>query len=284
MDIDYKALAERAGADRTEYKVVTGVKFKTIANADLAEGEFLAYAAVYNNQDSYGDVIRKGAFAESLAGYVAKGKKIPLYFGHNLSDPDMNLGWILSAEEDDFGLLVHGKFDLEDEKSARTYRKVKGGRFDQLSFGYRVLEGAVVESPEFKNGWYYELRKLHIHEVSIVPIGANDQTHFVAVKSGDNVEVKAGKTISAANEKKINDAIAAAEAMVASLKEVLATVAPSSSDEEAEKSAGHQTTTASTSEPEKDEEPVQAKSSNPMRDVSAYMSAQLELLALADNN
>jgi HK97 family phage prohead protease len=276
MDIDFKALEARAKSTETQYKTLSGVKFKT-GEADLAEGEFLAYAAVFGNQDSYGDVIRPGAFLESIAGYETAGKTIGFYFGHNMTDADANLGWILSAKEDSFGLLVHGKFDLEDEKSTRTWKKVKGGRFDQLSFGYKILEGGWIESSEHRGGGFFELRKLHIYEVSVVPIGANEETHFVAVK--------AGKTLSAKNAEKINTAIAAVETALSTLKDVIATSTADDAPADSAKAAVQQTTTANTSEPSQDEEPTpsaEVKSSDSMRSVSAYMSAQLQLLALAN--
>ena len=37
----------------------------------LAEGQFTAYASVFDVKDSYGDVVRPGAFTETLAAWAA---------------------------------------------------------------------------------------------------------------------------------------------------------------------------------------------------------------------
>ena len=165
----------------------------------LAEGEFLGYASVFGNKDSYGDVVLPGAFSTSLAEWERKGIPIPLLWGHNTADPDFNLGFV-TAEEDDRGLKVHGRLDMESPKAAQTYRLLKSGRVNQMSFAYSVVKGAFVE-PVSDDGAtscrdaYYELRELDLYEVSIVPIGANQETEILAVKSAlRGLRGKAGKT------------------------------------------------------------------------------------------
>lgn len=198
------------------------VKFKTDG---LAEGEFTGYASVFGNKDSYGDVVLKGAFTNTLAEWERKGVPIPLLWGHNTSDPDFNLGELLSAEEDEHGLKVHGKLDMESPKSAQTYRLLKSGRVNQMSFAYSVVDGAYIQPEGEGKTWrdaYYELRELDLYEVSIVPIGANQETEILAVKSAiGSLAAKAGRTLSAKNEDAIRGALAQAEEIVTSLKSVL---------------------------------------------------------------
>src|SRR5690625_6711809 len=62
------------------------------ADDDKPEGRFTGYASVFGNKDSYGDVIVKGAFSESLASYGENGAGIPCYWSHQMSDPMMNIG------------------------------------------------------------------------------------------------------------------------------------------------------------------------------------------------
>jgi HK97 family phage prohead protease len=226
-----KAKAERQHVD-AGVKSVT-VKFKTDG---LAEGEFVGYASVFGNKDSYGDVVQKGAFANTLAEWERKGVPIPLLWGHNTADPDFNLGELVTAEEDDHGLKVHGRLDMESPKSAQTYRLLKSGRVNQMSFAYSIVDGAYVEpiSDDGTTSWrdaYYELRELDLYEVSIVPIGANQETEILAVKSViGSLAAKAGRTLSAKNEDAIRGALAQAEDIVTSLKSVLPD--DSSADEE----------------------------------------------------
>lgn len=160
-------------------------------DADLLQaGEFIGYAAVFDNVDSYGDVIRKGAFTETLAGFGDDGAGIPCYWGHRMDDPMMNIGQTISAVEDDHGLKVHVALDLETEQGRQVHRLIKTGRVRQMSFAYDINEASAVEVDGYAA---YELRKLTLHEVSVVPIGANQQTELLAVKTGADIEPAPGK-------------------------------------------------------------------------------------------
>ncbi|SKS24642.1 HK97 family phage prohead protease [Mycobacteroides abscessus subsp. bolletii] len=198
------------------------VKFKTDG---LEEGEFIGYASVFGNKDSYGDVVQPGAFTNTLADWKAKGVPIPLLWGHNTADPDFNLGEIIEATEDDRGLKVHGRLDMESPKSAQTYRLLKSGRVNQMSFAYRVVDGAYVQPEGEDKTWrdaYYELRELELYEVSIVPIGANQETEILAVKAATSaMAAKAERVLSAKNGQALRGALAQAEEIVAALKSVL---------------------------------------------------------------
>lgn len=208
------------------------VKFKTDG---LAEGEFIGYASVFGNKDSYGDVVIKGAFANTLAEWERKGVPIPLLWGHNTADPDFNLGEIIEATEDDRGLKVHGKLDMESPKSAQTYRLLKSGRVNQMSFAYHVVDGAYIQPEGDDKTWrdaYYELRELDLYEVSIVPIGANQETEILAVKAiASAMMAKAGRALSTKNEDALRGALSQAEEVVTAIKGVLSAV---DSDDEAD--------------------------------------------------
>lgn len=163
---------------------------KAVDATALAEGEFVGYAAVFDNIDSYGDVIRKGAFVESLASFGENGAGVPCYWGHRMDDPMMNIGVTKSAVEDEHGLKVHVALDLETEQGRHVHRLIKAGRVAQMSFAYDVLEASPVE---LEDTYAMELRKLHLHEVSVVPIGANRETEMLAVKSGPVIQATPGE-------------------------------------------------------------------------------------------
>lgn len=170
------------------------VRLKAGPDDGLKEGQFEAYASVFGNKDSYGDVVIPGAFAESLKNWDDSGAKIPLLFGHNMSDPDFNLGHVEDAKEDDHGLLTLNQLDLENPKSQQTYRLIKGRRINQMSFAYDVLEGGWAErqkagsTSDTDTEEYFELRKLKLYEVSVVPIGANQETEITAFKAAELAE------------------------------------------------------------------------------------------------
>ena len=225
------------------------VKIKAGPGDGLAEGQFSAYASVFGNEDSYGDVVIPGAFADDLKAWEASGNPIPLLFGHNMSDPDYNIGAITSAAEDDHGLLVTAQLDLENPKAVQTYRLLKGKRINQMSFAYDVVEGGPAKSEAL--GDYFELRKLKIYEVSVVPIGANSETEVLAVKAAIDALTgeKAGRVLAA---KHIDSLRSAQEAIG-----VVITAAEADQEK------------ASVSGPVKDEEPAGAKSEEPSPDASA---------------
>lgn len=160
------------------------VQLKAGPDDGLEEGEFTAYASVFGNKDSYGDVVVKGAFVETLAEWKGSGFPIPLLFGHNMQDPDFNIG-TASAEEDEFGLLTRGKLALDEPKAAQVYRLIKGRRINQMSFAYDVLDGGWAKRTKSDGSEeeFYELRRLKLHEISVVPIGANQETSILSVKA-----------------------------------------------------------------------------------------------------
>ncbi|RGP51605.1 HK97 family phage prohead protease [Rhodococcus qingshengii] len=180
----------------------TATQFKDVpVEDDTGEaGTFTAYASIFGNVDSYGDIVMPGAFLADLDRWKEKGDPIPLLFGHNMGDPDFNIGVITSADEDEIGLKVSGQIDLESPKGAYVYKLIKERRITQLSFAYDVLDHAKATRDIEGGGTedVIELKQLMLHEVSIVPLGANQAT--------DILSVKAGRAISSKNEDSLRNA------------------------------------------------------------------------------
>lgn len=190
------------------------------AVGDGGEGTFTAYASVFGNIDSYGDVVVAGAFAESLAEYAAAGDPIPLYWRHRMDDPMMNIGGA-DGEEDEHGLLVKCALDLDTPNGAQTYKLLQKRRVKQMSFAYDVLEGGWVEKTEDgQKIQFYELRKLRLHEVSVVPVGANQETEILTVKTAAEAVaagVTAGRPLSADEQEETKAAISALKSALPTL-------------------------------------------------------------------
>ena len=140
------------------------------------DGLFSGYASVFDNVDSYGDIVRKGAFVESISEWEAKGKMPPILWNHDPSDP---IGIYTKMQEDEKGLYVEGKLLIDDVPRARqTHALMKAGVIDGLSIGYRVKEYLYNVDEEVT-----DLIKLSLREVSIVTFPANPETRIEAVKS-----------------------------------------------------------------------------------------------------
>lgn len=212
----------------------------------LAEGQFWAYASVFGNKDSYGDVVEPGAFAETLKAWKLKGNPIPLLYMHNNADPDYFIGQVLEAAEDEVGLKVLCQIDLGSPKGATVHNLVKSGLLAQMSFMYDVQEGEWIEpivdgKASYKDA-YFSLKELKLYEVSVVHIGANQETSILDVKSAaDALRVKAGKALSAKTETAIREVVGQLEGAVDALKGVL----PAEEEPEEEPEAEEETEKAS---------------------------------------
>lgn len=187
----------------------------------LKEGQFIAYASVFGNVDSYGDIVEPGAFKDTLEEWRTKDGVIPLLWGHDMYDPFNNIGGIdpADAEEDPKGLLVKPQLDLENPTAVQVYRMLKGKRVTDMSFAYTV-------EAESKKADGNHLEKLGLLEVSVVPIGANRETGILAIKSHlADLGLKAGRVLSAANEKALKDATTKITEALSDIDTVLAAVA-----------------------------------------------------------
>lgn len=216
---------------------------------DLAEGEMVAYASVFGNVDSYGDIVVKGAFKNTLKEWKSGGRTMPLLYGHNMTDPEMNIGSVVEFEEDDRGLKIKAVFD-QDPKSQKVYRLVKSGRISELSFAFDTVTQKYLDPTDDSTpkGAYRELQEVKLYECSVVPIGANSETEVLAIKAlTDNLvgEVKAGRTLSKANETIVRSVVEGLSASVDNLKSIL----PEDEDPEddPDKSAGNGVTSESSS-------------------------------------
>jgi HK97 family phage prohead protease len=109
---------------------------------------FAGYAAVFDRPDGGGDIVRKGAFLESLR----RAGEVPLLWQHKAGRV---LGRIEHLSEDKRGLRVIARVD-----DARAGSLLASGKLDGLSFGYRVREA--------RSGAYRELIDLDLVEVSLV--------------------------------------------------------------------------------------------------------------------
>lgn len=141
-------------------------------------GRFSGYASVFGVLDDQGEIIHKGAFADTLASYEEAGKRIPVIYLHNLQEP---VGYIEKAVEDDVGLWVEGVIMHEaSAKAAEAYSFVKEGVISEMSVGFYYMSDATVYDPETDITNIY---KADLREVSLVVIGSNSESRIVAVKS-----------------------------------------------------------------------------------------------------
>ena len=145
-------------------------------------GAIVGYASTWTREpDSYGDVVAKGAFAECIARLKEEGRNIPLLWNHDAMDLKAFIGTVTDLTEDDHGLKFEADFDGTEE-AQRARQLAQDGRLCKFSFAYDVLDAGEVELEDGRKA--NELRKLNIHEVSLVMYPANADTSVVSVKAG----------------------------------------------------------------------------------------------------
>ena len=157
------------------------IKTKTFeVKAD--HGTISGYASTWTREpDSYGDIVAKGAFAEHIAQIKEEGRVLPFLFNHKADDLSAYIGTVVELKEDDHGLYFEGTFD-DTPEGQRARELALDGRLCKFSFAYDVLEAGEVTLEDGRKA--NELRKLNIHEVSLVMYPANPDTSVVSVKAG----------------------------------------------------------------------------------------------------
>jgi HK97 family phage prohead protease len=167
------------------------VKFAADDGAEARS--FSGYGAVFNNVDSYGDVIDPGAFKKTLSDAQKSGSWPAMLLQHG--------GWGVNAEdltpigiwtemsEDSKGLKVSGKL-ADTQRGNEVYGLLKmqpRPALNGLSIGYRARKftmGTKAGEPRRR------LHELELVEVSIVTMPANPKALVGSVKSGDGLGIR----------------------------------------------------------------------------------------------
>lgn len=159
---------------------------------DAPIGVFDGYAAVFGNLDSHGDIIKPGAFSESLAESKASGRPIPMHLMHRVYGGDgLPVGVFPNLSEDDRGLKVSGAkiSGMNTDAGRLIYERVKDRAFGGLSIGYKVKpDGAIMgkKAGEAKR----VLTNLDLREISLVDSPSNALSRVDEIKSVMMDEIK----------------------------------------------------------------------------------------------
>ena len=152
---------------------------KSTEDDEKSAGTISGYFSTYDRiPDSYGDVIAPGAFTETIKKREESGHPFPLCWNHDLNQI---IGKVDSIEDDEKGPLMTASF-FNTQLAQEKRELVKSGVVYQFSFAYDVLEAGPTELEDGIKA--YELKKLDLFEVSIVPIPANQNAVMTDVKSG----------------------------------------------------------------------------------------------------
>jgi len=137
-------------------------------------GEFEGYGAVFGNTDRDGDVVAKGAFADSL-----KSRLPALLWQHNAKEP---IGRFDVVREDERGLFVKGRL-AQSGRGAEAYELLKMGALNGLSIGFVTKEAMRNSAAGTRT-----IKRADLMEVSLVTFPANELARIESVKQVQTVK------------------------------------------------------------------------------------------------
>ena len=159
--------------------------------------------------DSYGDIIRPGAFTETIKKREESGHPFPLCFNHDFSQV---IGAVDKIEDTEKGPYIEAHF-LDTELAQDVRKMLKSGAIYQFSFAYDVKGWEDPNEEQRKRGIWNILTKLEVFEISVVTVPANQNAVATEVKSVDP-EIKAGKRNSKKDADVINQIIDLAKSLL----------------------------------------------------------------------
>jgi uncharacterized protein len=156
-----------------------------------AEGYFEGYASLFGVADLGRDVVMPGAFRASLTQRTAHGVK--LLWQH---EPGSPVGEWLDIAEDQRGLRVTGRLDLELPKAREVHRLITRGSIDGLSIGFK----AESERRDPATG-LRRLEKLDLWEISIVSFPLLPQARIAPRGDGRGIHGGGGNASAASRRR-----------------------------------------------------------------------------------
>lgn len=146
-----------------------------------ASGKFSGYASVFDNLDWYRDVVRRGAFVDTLTKWKAEGALPPVLWQHDSRCP---IGPHTEMREDEKGLYVEGELLIADEdanpEARKAYGLLKRKVIRGMSIGFDIPDDGMQYDGK-TNVW--NLVRLDLWENSIVTFAANTEARVEDVKA-----------------------------------------------------------------------------------------------------
>lgn len=186
----------------TEFKSFTA-EFKATGGTKAGDAGYVeAYVSMFGNVDYGGDRMVPGAFSKTLAEWKDSGDPIPAIWSHDWDNPDAHIGVVEDVIEDEKGLKVRMKIDLDRPFANQVFHLLKNRRVREFSFGYITREADVVQDDEY--GDVREIRDVKLIEVGPTLVGMNPATQLLEAAS--LARRKAGRVLSGKNEDALKQA------------------------------------------------------------------------------
>ena len=143
-----------------------------VIDADMKAGIVKGYASVFNNIDSDGDIIKKGAYKKTIQ---ENGSRLRYIYQHDLMKP---LGKLHHLEEDEKGLMFEAEI-AKTQLGKDVIELMKSGVITENSVGILPIQKEMVNGKR-------EITEVKLYEISAVTLAANDQAMILDVKGNIN--------------------------------------------------------------------------------------------------
>ena len=139
------------------------------------DGLFSGYASVFEEIDSYRDIVKRGAFEKTLAESESKGRAVPILWQHDAAKP---IGVYTELKEDEHGLYVEGQLNMDVQQAREALSLLRQQALSGISIGYN----SVRYDTDVKSG-VRRLYELKLYEASLVTFPACDGARVTDVKT-----------------------------------------------------------------------------------------------------
>ena len=139
------------------------------------DGLFSGYASVFEEIDSYRDIVKRGAFEKTLAESESKGRAVPILWQHDAAKP---IGVYTELKEDEHGLYVEGQLNMDVQQAREALSLLRQKALSGISIGYN----SVRYDMDVKSG-VRRLYELKLYEASLVTFPACDGARVTDVKT-----------------------------------------------------------------------------------------------------
>lgn len=153
-------------------------------------GTFNGYASVFGEPDSFGDTIKPGAFAKTLAERKKTGGPA-MFWNH---DPAQPIGVWTDLAEDARGLKVTGRLVTETRGGSEALALLKAGAVNGLSIGFRARS-----SERGPNGGRV-LTDTQLLEISLVSMPAASKARVTSVRHQGHADASTAAFIQAVHK------------------------------------------------------------------------------------
>lgn len=143
-----------------------------------AAAEIEGYGSIFGLVDSYGETVEAGAFEKSLARHSAESTLPAMLWSH---DPGSPIGHWTEMFEDEQGLRVRGRLNLQSERGQQAQAHIRAGDVGGLSIGFVPLR-----SKRNSDG-SRALVEVDLLEVSVVAMPANRRARIISLKQAQTL-------------------------------------------------------------------------------------------------